>query len=481
MRRLALFRLLAMTTGGVTLLMLPSLVTAFALGEPGMVRAFLIPMTAGIVPALLAAIFIPGTLPKLRVRDGFLLVSFTWILASLAGSLPYYFSPVEMGFSDAIFESTCSFATTGATTVTDVEMLPLSLLLWRSLSHWAGGMGIILLTVALMPLLGVGGFQLVKAETTGPEKEKLTPRITDAAKVLWFSYCVLTAVLILLYRFGGMGWFDALCHGFAVMATGGVSTKNNGFSFFDSPFIDWVTVIFMLLGGLNFNMYYRLVRGKFRDMLNNTESRVYFFIFLTAALVISLCLIPQYGSFTNALRFGSFQAASILTTTGSIRTDYSHWPYLAQGILFCLMFIGGCSSSTAGGIKVIRHTVLFKQAGNELRRILYPQGVFSIRLNNKVGRKDVVYGVAGFVFLYFMIVAVTTLVTAASGFDVFLSFSASLSVTGNMGAGFSPAGPFNDYSSFPAHLKILYSLVMIAGRLELWTVLILFSPKYWKS
>ena len=480
MKKLAMLCLLVIIFGVITLLMIPSLVAAFITGETAMVRAFLFPLVAGIILILPAALFINRSPPNLRARDGFLLVFLTWIFSSIAGSIPYYLSPLNMKFYDAIFESTCGFATTGATTLSDVEALPRSLLLWRSTSHWAGGMGIILLTVALLPLLGVGGFQLIKAEVPGPEKDKFTPRITAAAKILWGVYCIFTVILALLYRLGGMEWFDAVCHSFTIMATGGVSTKNAGFGYYNSPFIDWVTVIFMLLGALNFNMYYRISRGKFRDLLQNTESRVYFFIFVIAALVISLILIPQYGSFGEALRFGSFQTASILTTTGNARIDYSTWPPLAQAVLFCLMFIGGCSGSTAGGIKVIRHTVLFKQAWNELRRILYPKGVFSIQLNKKVGRKDVVYGVAGFVFLYFMIVGTTTLITAAAGFDLFSSFSAALSVTGNIGTGFGAVGPNHDFSVFPPHLKLFFSLVMIAGRLELWTVFVLFTPEYWK-
>jgi trk system potassium uptake protein TrkH len=265
------------------------------------------------------------------------------------------------------------------------------------------------------------------------------------------------------------------------MSTGGVCTKNTGFGYYNSPFIDWVTVIFMLLGALNFNMYYRLFQKKYRDLAHNTESCVYISIFIIAALVISLNLIPEYGSFGSALRYGSFQTASILTSTGNARVDYSTWSNLAQAALFLLMFIGGCSGSTAGGIKIIRWTILFKQTINEQRRILYPQGVFSIRLNRKVGRKDVVYGVAGFIFLYFLIIAITTLATAASGFDLFSSFSTAISVTGNIGTGFGIIGPHNNYSVFQPHLKLLYSLVMIAGRLELWTVIILFTPGYWKS
>jgi len=480
MKKLAILRLLAVIFGVVTLLMIPSLVSALVMGETAMVRAFLIPLVIGMILILPAALFIHKFPLGFRARDGFLLVFLTWIFSSIAGSIPYYLSPLNMSFCNAIFESTCGFATTGETTFPNVEILPRSLLLWRSMSHWAGGMGIILLTVALMPLLGVGGFQLVKAEVPGPEKDRFTPRVTAAAKILWGAYCIFTVILALLYRLGGMEWFDAVCHSFTIMATGGVSTKNAGFGYYNSPFIDWVTVIFMLLGALNFNMYYRISRGKFRDLLQNTESRVYLLIFVIAALVISLSLIPQYGSFGDALRFGSFQAASILTTTGNARADYTAWPALAQAVLFCLMFIGGCSGSTAGGIKVIRHTVLFKQAWNELRRILYPQGVFSIQLNKKVGRKDVVYGVAGFVFLYFVVVALTTLVTAAAGYDLFSSFSTALSITGNVGAGFGAVGPGHNFSAFPDYLKLFYSLVMITGRLELWTVFVLFTPEYWR-
>jgi trk system potassium uptake protein TrkH len=477
---MVIFRVLAIILAMVILLMLPSLVIAIVLGEHFMLRGFIVPLAAGLFLALLAVFLIPPKQLNLRIRDGFLLVFLIWILSTLAGSIPYYLSPLGMSFYDSIFESTSGFTTTGATGFLNPEVLPKSLLFWRSMSHWAGGMGIVLLSVALMPLLGVGGFQLIKAEVAGPEKERITPRITETAKIIWGVYCVFTGSLALLYRLGGMEWFDAVCHSFSVMSTGGVSTKNSGFAFYDSAFIDWVTVIFMLLGALNFNMYFRLVRGKFRELAQNTECKAYFFIFITAVVLVSFSLIPQYGSLRAALRFGSFQAASILSTTGNVRTDYFAWPGLAQGVLFCLMFIGGCSGSTAGGIKVIRVAVLFKQAGNELRRMLYPRGVFSIRLNSKVGRKDVVYGVAGFIFLYFMVAGVTTLVTAAAGFDVFSSFSAALSVSGNIGAGFGAAGSQHDYSMFPDYLKLFYSLVMITGRLELWTVFVLFSPGYWK-
>jgi trk system potassium uptake protein TrkH len=417
---------------------------------------------------------------KLKARDGFFLVFLTWVLASLLGAFPFYFSQNEIGFTDAFFESACTFATTGGTTIGDVEALPRSLLLWRSLAHWFGGMGIVLLTVALLPLLGIGGFQLLKAEAPGPEKEKITPKITITAKILWLVYCALTLILMGLYLAGGMDWFDALCHSLTTLASGGVSTRNGGIAVFDSPFIEGVSTVFMLLAAVNFNLYYRLLQGKLRDIAANTEFRVYLGIFLAAAAAVTISLIPVYGSPLTAFRYASYQTASILSTTGSAITGYEQWPGFARMVLFILMFIGGCSGSTAGGIKVIRHAVLWKQMGNVLRRTLHPQGVFSIQLNKQVGRKDVIYGVAGFFCLYLIVVGVTTLITAASGTDVFSAFSAALSITGNIGAGFGAVGPAHNYSAFPAYIKWLFSFVMIAGRLELWTVFLLFRSLYWR-
>jgi trk system potassium uptake protein TrkH len=488
MRITELVLILLLFLGLVACTMIPSIVLAISLGEIAMIRAFAIPTLAALAASLPALFLMRRKTLQLRPRDGFMLVFITWAAASLMGAVPFYLaggaghsaSVSGISFTDAFFESTCTFATTGATTITDVEALPRSLLLWRSMSHWFGGMGIVLLSVALMPLLGVGGFQLIKAETPGPEKEKITPKITATAKLLWLVYCALTLILTLLFFLGGMDFFDALCHAFTTMASGGVSTKNQGLASYHSAFIDGTATVFMLLAGLNFNLYYRLLKGKFRDIITNTEGKVYLFIFLIASTVITLTLIPRYGSAGTAIRYASYQTASILSTTGSAIADYETWPSLAKMALLCLMFIGGCSGSTAGGVKVIRHAVLFKQIGNELRRTIFPKGIFSIHLNKKVGRKDVVYGVTGFVFLYMMIVAGTTLISAASGIDPFTSFSAALSITGNVGAGFGDIGSTGNFALFPNHLKWLYSFVMIAGRLELWTVFILFTREYWR-
>ena len=478
-KQFILLRVLAALLAFMPPVMIFPLVLALATGETAMIRAFAVPMT-GII-ALAAACFCSLRKKKLNLnaRDGFLLVFLTWALASLIGAIPFYCA--GLSFSDSLFESACTFATTGGTTVSDVEALPRSLLLWRSLAHWFGGIGIVLISVALMPLLGVGGFQLIKAEAPGPEKEKITPKVTVTAKLLWLAYCVLTLALFGLYRLGGMGWFDALCHSLTTLASGGVSTRNAGIAAFDSPFIDGVSTVFMLLAGLNFRLYYRLLQGKFRDLRDNTEARVYLGLFIAAAGIITLSLVPVYGSAATALRYASYQAASILSTTGAAVADYEAWPGLARMVLFGLMFVGGCSGSTAGGIKVIRHVVLWKQMGNELRRVIYPSGVFSVQLNKRVGRKDVIYGVAGFFFMYIAVIAATALVTAAAGVDLFSSLSAALSITGNVGVGFGAIGPAGNYGAFPDHIKWLFSFVMIAGRLEMWTVFILFSPAYWRK
>ncbi|MDR1178329.1 MAG: TrkH family potassium uptake protein, partial [Spirochaetaceae bacterium] len=433
--------ILLLFLGLVACTMIPSFILALALGETA--RAFAFPMGLAFAAALPALLVMRRRTFRLRPRDGFMLVFITWAAAALMGAFPFYLagragsSPYPgMSFTDALFESACAFATTGATTLATVEDLPRSLLLWRSMSHWFGGLGIVLLSVALMPLLGVGGFQLIKAEAPGPEKEKITPKVAATAKILWLVYCALTLILTVLFFCGGMDFFDALCHAFTTMASGGVSTKNHGLASYNSAFIDGSATVFMLLAGLNFNLYYRILKGKFADVAANTEGRVYLGIFLVATAAISLTLIPRYGSAGTALRYAAYQSASILSTTGSSIADYEAWPGLAKMILLCLMFVGGCSGSTAGGIKVIRHAILFKQAGSELKRTIFPGGIFSVHLNKKVGRTDVVYGAAGFVFLYMMVVMGTTLIGAASGVDLFTAFSAALSITGNIGAGF---------------------------------------------
>jgi trk system potassium uptake protein TrkH len=483
MRFTVLLRILIIILGMVAVAMLIPLGLALGLGEPRMARAIGIPAGIVIASAAVSALSFRRKLPRLGSRDGFLLVFLAWVFMSLLGAMPFYLSAEPesgMRFVNAFFESACGFTTTGATTIADVEALPKSLLLWRSMSHWIGGMGIVLLTVALMPLLGVGGFQLVKAEAPGADQERFTPRIAGTAKALWMIYFVLTVLLFVLFSLGGMNVLDAVCHSFTTMASGGVSVRNDGIASYNSVFIDTVSTVFMLLAGLNFNVYHRLAAGRFSEVLNNTEGRVYALVFVVAAGALTLSLVPHYGSAGRALRYGTFQAASFLSTTGQAAADYTAWPPFSQAVLFCLMFLGGCSASTAGGVKVIRHVTLWKQIGGEMRRILYPRGIFNIHLNKKVGRKDVVYSVASFFFLYALVVFIVTLAGSLSGLDTFSACSAALATISNLGTGFGALSPGRNFGQFPDHLKWLYSFTMILGRLELWTALTLLSPDYWR-
>jgi trk system potassium uptake protein TrkH len=470
---------LAVLLGFIPVIMIFPLILAMLFNEKTMIFPFAALIFLITILASTSFLSIHKKKLNLNAKDGFLLVFLTWVFASFAGAIP--FNIWGLDFSSSFFESACTFATTGGTTIYDIESLPRSLLLWRSIAHWFGGIGIILVSVALLPILGVGGFQLIKAEETGPEKEKITPKIAATAQLLLLFYSVLTMLLFGLFRFGGMEWFDALCQSLTTMATGGVSIKNSGLAAYNSSFIEAVTTVFMLIAGINFSLYYRLLRGKFKDIINNTEVKVFFGIFLTAALIITASLVPVYGSVSNAFRYASFQSASILSTAGYTTANFEQWTGIAKMVIFCLMFVGGCSGSTAGGIKVIRHVVLWKQIRSEMQSIIYPHGVFNVHINKRVGRKDVVYSVTGFIFIYFSVIVTVTLITAASGIDLFSSFSAALSIISNIGVGFGAIGPEHNYSIFANHIKWLFSFVMIAGRLEMWTVFVLFTGVYWRK
>jgi trk system potassium uptake protein TrkH len=328
--------------------------------------------------------------------------------------------------------------------------------------------------------MGIGGFQLVKAETTGPEKEKITPKIAATAKILCFLYLGLTALLSLLLALGGMGWFDAVNHALSTIATGGFSSRNNSIAAFSSPFIEWVCAVFMVLSGYNYGLLYQLLRGRFRDLFRNSEGRAYLAILGISSLTVTLSLCFAGQDFSTALRRGFFHCSSILSSCGFAAADHNLWPPLAQGALFLLLFVGGCSGSTAGGIKVIRWVVLFKQAVNEAKRLVYPRGVFNIRLNHKVGRKDVVYGVAGFMFLYAVMIAAAFLLLSGAGLAPWDSLNGALICLGNIGLGLGKLSNGAALAACPGYVKWGLSFLMVAGRLEIWTFFVLFMPAYWR-
>jgi trk system potassium uptake protein TrkH len=467
-------RLIIIFLGFFSLTMTAPVIIALVLGEKEMLGAFLLPICVSIV--ITVPVFFFGKKPKFDFSgtEGILLAASAWISGSLLGAVPYYLSGYVPSYSNAVFESVSGFTTTGATVIPDVEILPYSLLFWRGMTHWLGGIGIVVLTVALVPFFGVGGFQLIKAETSGPMKGKFTPKISSTAKTLWLIYCGLTVIQAALLMLGGMSWLDAVIHAFSTVATGGFSTRNAGIAYYQSAYIDWVCVIFMLIAGFNFTLIYRLLRGQFREIVHNSEAKAYGLTILVSVLVVTCSLFPEIKSLEKSLRYAFFDAASIMTTTGFMLDDHNKWPSIAQFVIFLLMFIGGCSGSTAGGIKVIRQVILFKQTKNELKKILYPFGVFSIHLDKKPGRKDVVYSVAGFVYLYLLMVLAGFLLVCSSGVDLYNSLNASLMLLGNIGLGFGELTSGSIFYHAPAYVKWGLSLFMIIGRLELYTILLLF-------
>jgi trk system potassium uptake protein TrkH len=473
------------------LAMIPSIVIAAALGERGMIFPFAasagLALLAGLPPVILGR----KTRPRFTPSRGLLIVCLAWISACLLGSLPYLISRALPGVSDAVFESVSGFTTTGATLFVDLEAQPRSLLFWRAMTHWLGGMGLVVLTVALVPLLGTGAFSLnaspiFQAETTGPEDDKITPRITGAAKIFLSLYLGLSLLAALFFFLGGMDWFDALTHAFATVATGGFSTRSGSTAAFTRPeynsqWIEWTGIVFMFLAGYNFNLIYRLIRGRFREAFNNSEGRAYTWIIAAAVFLCFISVFPLYKTPGEGIRKSFFQVISVLTTTGFSSADMRAWPPLAQGVIFFVSFIGGCSSSTAGGVKVIRYVILAKQTKNEIKKLLWPRGVFSISLNKREGRKDVIYGVAGFVFLYASMVLAGAVLLCGQNLDFFSSLNLSLLCAGNIGLGLIPGSMEKILLDLPWFVKWALSFIMIAGRLELWTVFALFSREYRRS
>ena len=454
---------------------------AFYNGESQVYLSFIIPMAVSFV--FVAAVNIPTRKFKITMntRQTFLTVALSWIVISIMGAIPMYTSGSIPRFVDSLFESVSGFSTTGSTILGEIETLPVSINMLRCLTHWIGGMGIVTLTVALMPLLGVGGFQLIKAETTGPEKGKVTARITTTAKILWAIYFGFTAAEAIALKLAGMTFTDALSHAFATLGTGGFSTRNSSIGSYNSVAIDVIIMIFMFLAGINFSLYFYVITRKFRDIGTNSEFKAYIAIIFILIIAVVISLRGYYSNFGDTLRYSSFQVISLMTTTGFSTADFMQWPAVTQFLLFITFFIGGCSGSTSGGVKVIRWLVLGKQVHNETSKMLHPHGVFSIRLNGRPGRKDIVFNVAAFMVVYFGLVGVTTFVGCLGKLDVWSAFTGALSMVGNIGPGYALLGPTQNFGFLPDFVKYWYSFAMLAGRLELYTMIIYFLPVYWEK
>jgi len=423
-----------------------------------------------------------GAKKNLQTRDGFIVVTFGWLLFSLFGSLPFILSGTIPSYTDAFFETVSGFTTTGASILNDIESLPHAILFWRSITQWLGGMGIIVMSLAILPLLGIGGMQLFVAEVPGPTPDKLHPRIKETAKRLWGIYIIFTFTEMVLLRFGGMDLFDAICHSFTTMATGGYSTKQLSIAFWDSPYIHYVITLFMFLAGTNFTISYFALHLNFDKVFKNEEFRYYlgFLAGFTILVTIILSFSEDYSG-EESFRYAVFQVVSIVTTTGFVTADYLAWIPLLGVIMFMLMFFGGSAGSTGGGIKIMRILLFLKNSTMELKRLIHPNAVIPVRFNQNAVSPEILNNVFAFISFYLLTVIIGVIIIASIGYDFGSSFGAVAATLGNIGPGIGAVGPVENYSHIPAFGKWFLSFLMLIGRLELFTVLILFSPGFWRK
>jgi len=414
-------------------------------------------------------------------KEAFAVVSLGWTIIGLFGALPYIFHGTFTNPVDAIFESISGFTTTGASVLSEIEGTPHGILFWRSLTHWLGGMGIIVLVLAVLPFLGVGGMQLFKAEAPGPVADRLHPRVSQTAKSLWKVYVLFSVVEAILLWLGPMDLFESLCHTFGTMATGGFSTRNQSIGAFDSAYVEGVIIVFMFLAGCSFTLHYGAFRGNLRGYFKDTQFLVYLGMTLFGVLALTiLTRAANYDSFSEALRASLFQTVSILTTTGYGTEDFDAWLPVARILLVTMMIIGGCAGSTSGGVKTIRAMIFHKSGTREIRQLIHPRAVIPMKIGGTPVKQDVVRGVMAFFALYILCASVAMLIMSALVPDIVTAVSSVISMLGNIGPGLGDVGPAMNYAGIPSVGKLVLTLCMLLGRLEIYTVLILFSPEFWR-
>ncbi len=481
MRGRVVFPVVGLLTAFFGLTMLLPAVVALGHGERAAALALLESAALAVVAGGLAyRVFGPVT--EISVRDGFAIVTLAWTVAAAFGALPYLLSGTIPSVTGAYFETMAGLTTTGATVVTDLEIVPRGILLWRSQTQWLGGMGIIVLSVAVMPILGIGGMQLLSAEIPGLAPDRLRPRVRQTATLLWGVYALLTAAEVVLLALGGMSLFDSVNHAFTTMATGGFSTRNQSIGAFSSPYLQYVIATFCVLAGINFTLHYSALAGRFGTVWRNRELRVYLWIVgvATAAVAALLYFPGTYSTVEASFRAAYFQVASLMTTTGYASADYERWVPAAQVILFILMLVGGCTGSTGGSVKVLRYVLVMKQARIALRRLLHPRGVFVVKLGGRIVPEEALVSVSGFLLLYLGALLAGTLALAVLHVDVATSLTAVAATLGNVGPGFGLVGPAETYAALPAAGHWILAFLMLLGRLEIFTVLILFTRGYWR-
>jgi trk system potassium uptake protein TrkH len=447
-------------------------------GTRGMLAAAIATSLSG------AALWLLNEAPgrPLTQREALLLVCLTWVALAAFGGLPFYFSPHYPSFTDAFFEAASGFTTTGATVLSRVEVLAPPVQLWRHFTHWIGGMGIVLLGIAILPLVGHGGLQMYRAEFSGARSEKLKPRLAETVAALWRIYAVLTVLEVAALSIAGLSWFDAVCHTFSTLGTGGFSTRTASIAAFDSVLVEGIVVVFMLLSGVSFILHYRaFVERQPRSVLRDVELRSYLAVAATGTVVIAVVLLLQPGGTAGAaFRAAVFQVASILTTTGFVTADFEAWPAFTQVVLLTLMFIGGCTGSTAGGLKVSRILLLAKVVHREFKRMVERRGVFAVRLGGQVVGEDAVQSLLSLVHLALVVNFAAVLALTAVGVDILTAISGVAASMFNIGPGLGGVGPTDHYAHLPAAAKWVLSFCMIAGRLEFYTLLVVLTPAFWR-
>jgi trk system potassium uptake protein TrkH len=435
-----------------------------------------------------------GHRKEVKKKEGYIIVTFGWIVMSISGMLPYIFSGAIPDITNAFFETISGYTTTGASIMDDIESMPEGILFWRSLTHWIGGMGIIVLAIAILPLLGIGGMQLFAAEAPGPSADKLHPRITDTAKRLWLIYVGYTIAETILLKLAGMSFFDALNHALATLSTGGFSTKNASVAHWnDQPLIQYIIIVFMILAGTNFVLSYFAFKGKVQRIFKDEEFRFYLLFIAVATVIVGLViyfqaniseLTPGYpmvlGKLESSFRHALFQIVAVITTTGFVTADFTQWTSFLTIFFFGLFFVGGSAGSTSGGIKVMRHLLIIKNGVLEFKRTLHANAVIPVRYNNKTVKEEIVYNIIGFFVLYMLLFIIGAMVLGFLGLDFESAIGGAASSLGNVGPALGSLNPVSNFNSLPDLAKWWCGFLMLAGRLELFTVLILLTPYFWK-
>ena len=476
-----LFKIIGLILQILGFSMLIPFVTALIYHETDSARAFAYVLVPCIVLGFLQFKFISNSKKNLKLRDGFLIVAVSWLLVSAIAAIPMVIDGSIPSYFDSFFEMCSGYTTTGATAIPDVEALPKSVLMHRALSHWIGGMGVLVFAIALLPSLGISGQEIVEAETPGPVLSKLTPKMNDTAKYLYYIYITFTLTELFLLLLGGMSFFDGLTHSFSTVGTGGFSNYNDSIAHFDSVYIDFVIFLFMIAASINFNLFFVFLKDGKIHFFKDQECRFYLMIITAFSVALSLCLYFTGAAKTplSAIHHAFFQVGSIISTTGFTTTDFSVWPSFCLMLLLCLFFVGGSSSSTAGGIKVIRVLIMFKTIRRSIALRLHPSALINIKYNNRILSTDVVQNICAFVFLYGATFFGVSLFVSYDNFDMITNFSAVATCLGNIGPGFGEIGPGGLFSQFSDGMKFVLSLTMIAGRLELFTLLMMFTGKFW--